>query len=66
MKVIIPAGGPVQVYSAAFRTNSDLQPVVLVAIEGAGGRPFVTLDPYQWEYLVTKIRAATSADDLGA
>lgn len=66
MRSIIPPGGLVTVSMGTFRAHSgDGWPATLVMIEVIGG-PTFTLTPEQWREMVSKIRAAPTAADLGA
>ena len=66
MRVILPRdGGPVAVSTGVFNNGKGDWPVTLVMIEITGG-PVLTLEPYAWNDLVKRIRAAKSASEIGA
>lgn len=66
MKSILPYdGGPIAVISGTFHDGKGELPSKLVMIEITGG-PILTVEPYVWNDLVRRIRAARSASDIGA
>lgn len=63
--ILPPDAGPVAVSAGAFNNGKGEWPAELVMIEVTGG-PVITIEPYAWNDLVRRIRAARTAAEIGA